>query len=53
MCSHQAMLGRFFLAEEEARPGAVPNVVLGYSLGRPYAEDPAIVGKSIEIARHL
>src|SRR5579863_2227210 len=47
------LLGRFFLAEEETRPGAVPNVVLGYSLWKTrYAEDPAIVGKSIEIARH-
>src|ERR1700723_3010429 len=47
------VLGRFFLAEEETRPGAVPNVVLGYSLWKTrYAEDPAIVGKSIEIARH-
>jgi len=47
------MLGRFFLAEEETRPDAVPNVVLGYSLWKTrYAEDPAIVGKSIEIARH-
>src|SRR5271155_2717494 len=46
------VLGRFFLAEEETRP-AVPNVVLGYSLWKTrYAEDPAIVGKSIEIARH-
>jgi len=47
------MLGRFFLAEEETRPGAVPNVVLGYSLWKTrYAEDPTIVGESIEIARH-
>ncbi len=47
------VLGRFFLAEEETRPDAVPNVVLGYSLWKTrYAEDPAIVGKSIEIARH-
>ncbi len=45
------MLGRFFRAEEETRPD--PNVVLGYSLWKTrYAEDPAIVGKSIEIARH-
>ena len=45
------LLGRFFLPEEEAR--AVPNVVLGYSLWKTrYAEDPAIVGKSIEVARH-
>src|ERR1700678_1265811 len=44
-------LGRFFLPEEESRP--VPNVVLSYSLWKTrYAEDPAIVGKSIEIARH-
>src|ERR1700728_2701103 len=47
------VLGRFFLAEEESRPDAVPSVVLGYSLWKTrYAEDPAIVGKSIEIARH-
>jgi predicted permease len=47
------MLGRFFLAEEETGPGAVPHVVLGYSLWKTrYAEDPAIVGKAIEIARH-
>src|ERR1700744_2991685 len=47
------VLGRFFLAEEETRPDAVPNVVLGYSLWKTrYAKDPAIVGKSIEIARH-
>src|SRR5438874_879305 len=46
------MLGRFFLAEEETRP-AIPNVVLSYSLWKTrYAEDRAIVGKSIEIARH-
>src|ERR1700739_2483255 len=47
------LLGRFFLAEEETRPDAVPNEVLGYSLWKMrYAKDPAIVGKSIEIARH-
>jgi predicted permease len=46
------MLGRFFLPEEERKP-AVPNVVLSYSLWKTrYAEDPTIVGKSIEIARH-
>jgi len=45
------MLGRFFLPVEESR--AAPNVVLGYSLWKTrYAADPAIVGKSIEIARH-
>lgn len=47
------LLGRFFLPEEETRPDAVPNVVLGYSLWKTrYGADPAIVGKSIEIARH-
>ncbi|MFZ0270339.1 MAG: ABC transporter permease [Acidobacteriaceae bacterium] len=47
----QPMLGRFFLPEEESR--AAPNVVLGYSLWKTrYAADPAIVGKSIEVARH-
>jgi predicted permease len=46
-------LGRFFLPEEETRPDAVPYVVLSYSLWKTrYAGDPAIVGKSIEIARH-
>src|SRR5262252_1730780 len=46
------MLGRFFLSEEETNP-ATPSVVLSYSLWKTrYAEDPAIVGKSIEIARH-
>jgi predicted permease len=45
------VLGRFFLPEEESR--AAPNVVLGYSLWKTrYAKDPAIVGKSIEVARH-
>jgi predicted permease len=44
-------LGRFFLPDEEAR--AVPNVVLGYALWKMrYGKDPAIVGKSIEVARH-
>jgi predicted permease len=45
------ILGRFFRPEEETRPDAL--VVLGYSLWKThYAGDPAIVGKSIEIARH-
>src|SRR6202522_3232882 len=45
------VLGRFFLPEEESR--AIPNVVLGYALWKTrYAKDPAIVGKSIEVARH-
>jgi len=47
------LLGRFFLPEEETRPDAVPYVVLSYSLWKTrYARDPAIVGKTIEIARH-
>ena len=47
------LLGRFFLPEEETRPDAVPYVVLGYWLWKTrYESDPAIVGKSIEIARH-
>ncbi len=46
-------LGRFFRLDEEARPGGVPFVVLSYSLWqKQFASDPAIVGKSIEIARH-
>jgi predicted permease len=47
------VLGRFFRAEEETRPDAVPYLVLGYSIWKTrYAGDPAIVGKSIEIAHH-
>src|SRR6185437_8094923 len=47
------VLGRFFLAEEETRGDAVPNVILAYSLWKTrFAADPAIVGKSIELARH-
>jgi predicted permease len=47
------LLGRFFLPEEETRPDAVPSIVLSYSLWKTrYAGDAAIVGKSIEIARH-
>src|ERR1700742_907968 len=45
------VLGRFFQPEEESN--AIPNVVLSYSLWKTrYAKDPAIVGKSIEVARH-
>ena len=47
------LLGRFFRLEEETRPDAVPYVVLSYSLWKTrYAGDPAIVGKTVEIARH-
>ncbi len=47
------VLGRFFLPEEETRPDAVPYVVLSYSLWKNrFAGDPAIVGRSLEIARH-
>jgi predicted permease len=46
-------LGRFFRPEEEAREGGAPYVVLSYSLWKTrYGGDPAIVGKSIEMARH-
>ncbi len=49
----QPFLGRFFLPEEETRPDAVPYLILSYSLWKNrYVGDPAIVGKSIEIARH-
>jgi predicted permease len=45
------VLGRFFLPEEES--SAVPNVVLSYSLWKTrYGKVPAIVGKTIEVARH-
>jgi predicted permease len=46
-------LGRFFRPEEEAREGGAPYVVLSYSLWKTrYAGDPAIAGKTIEMARH-
>jgi predicted permease len=46
-------LGRFFRPDEEAQASGVPYVVLSYSLWqKQFASDPAIVGKSIEIARH-
>lgn len=46
-------LGRFFLPGEEARAGGVPFVVLSYSLWQArFGGDPAILGKSIEVARH-
>jgi len=47
------IFGRFFRPEEENDPRPIPYVVMGYSLWKThYAADPAIVGKSIEIARH-
>jgi predicted permease len=46
-------LGRFFRPEEEAREGGSLYVVLSYSLWKTrFGGDPAIVGKSIEMARH-
>ncbi len=45
-------LGRFFRPGEEAREGGVPYVVLNYSLWQThFGGDPAIIGKSIELAR--
>jgi predicted permease len=46
-------LGRFFQPEEENDSRLIPYVVLSYSCWKTrYGADPAIVGKSIEIARH-
>ena len=46
-------LGRFFLPGEEAREGGTPYVVLSYALWQTrFAGDPAIIGKSVEFARH-
>jgi predicted permease len=46
-------LGRFFLPGEEAQEGGTPLVILSYSLWQTrFGGDPAIVGKSIELARH-
>jgi putative ABC transport system permease protein len=47
------VLGRFFRIDEEAQPGGVPYVVIAYGLWKThFGGDPAIVGKSIEIAQH-
>jgi predicted permease len=46
------VLGRFFLPGEESQEGGVPFVVLSHSLWQTrFAGEPAIVGKSIELAR--
>ncbi|HEY6489426.1 MAG: ABC transporter permease [Terracidiphilus sp.] len=46
------LLGRFFRPEEEAQQGGVPFVVIGYALWQTrFGGDPAIIGKTIEIAR--
>jgi predicted permease len=46
-------LGRFFRAEEETQGRTIPYAILSYSLWKTrYAGDPAMVGKSIEVARH-
>lgn len=46
-------LGRFFRPTEEAQEGGTPYVVLSYSLWQTrFGGDQAIVGKSIEFARH-
>ena len=48
----QPLLGRFFLAQEETTGSSTPLVVISYSLWQThFAGDPAIVGKSIEIAQ--
>jgi len=45
-------MGRFFRPDEETVQSAVPYVILSYSLWQThFASDPAIVGKSIEIAQ--
>ncbi len=46
-------LGRFFLPGEEAREGGTPYAVLSYALWQTrFGGDPAIVGKSIDLAQH-
>lgn len=46
------LLGRFFRPEEEIAGTTTPYVVISYSLWQThFAGDPAIVGKSIEIAQ--
>ena len=46
-------MGRFFRPEEEATQSSIPYVVLSDSLWQTrFNSDPAIVGKSIEMAQH-
>ena len=46
----QPALGRFFRLDEEAKPGGVPYIVLGWPLWKNrFQSDPNIVGKTIEI----
>src|SRR6266704_214253 len=45
-------MGRFFLPEEESREGGVPYIVLSYALWQThFSADPAILGKSVELAQ--
>ena len=47
------LYGRFFRPEEETQGRTVPYVILSYSFWQThFAGDPAIVGRSLEIARH-
>ena len=49
----QPFMGRFFRSDEEATQSSIPYVILSYSLWQTrFNSDPAIVGKSIEIAQH-
>jgi predicted permease len=48
------ILGRGFQPKEEENPGGVPAVVISYALWQTlFGADPSIVGKSIQINRHL
>ena len=48
----QPLLGRFFLPQEETAGSVTPIAVISYSLWQThFAADPAIIGKSIEIAQ--
>jgi len=47
------ILGRGFLASEEAKPGAAPVAVISYRMWQThFGGDPAIVNRSIEINGH-
>ena len=50
----QPSLGRGFERGEEYNPGGVPAVVISYSFWQThYGADPSIIGKAIQINRHL
>jgi predicted permease len=50
----QPLLGRTFLPDEDQKPGGNPVLVIGENLWRrQFGADPAIVGRVVDLNRHL